>query len=465
MANRVLLIGDSILDQEGGAAEFLLRQGGIDARKVAYWGSGLFTSAQYDFGHSILTAPANANDVHWLSLAAALIDQQRPTLVVVALNHNFNPPYPRDASGNEISDLRSPAGRAMIAAQTKTFLGILRHDGARVAFVTPPPDGTEHAPTDNAIWAATLPVLQSEHVDVINIAPGVSGPSGARVERAPDCRGNEIRIRKAGEVHYTRYGAGLAGTRLAQGIAALLHRTLPDATAPGDHAVALVATATGKGYWIVQCDGSVYHIGDAARVEGVNAAHKPFVAAVAASPRGVWVVARDGAVVPTGGARAVSFAVPAPGAIVAATRTPDGKGVVEVTADGMIRSSEARTLTHVPMTNVVAIVNGGATVVDAGAAPVQPVTAAIAVGNGMLLASADGSITARGTARAGCDAKAQALPQQVRGVLQATKLPVVTALAAAPNGGYWIMRDNGAVVACNGAANLGGSGNLALFTN
>jgi len=462
------------MDQEGGAAAFLLRQGGIDAQKVAFWGSSLFTRAEYDHGHPIVAAPPASNDIHWLSLAGAVVDRLRPGLVVVALNHNFKPPYPRDANGVEISDLWSPRGRAMVVEQTKTFIRILRHDGARVAFVTPPPDGSEHAPTDNAIWAATLPVLQAEHVSVIDIAPAVAGANGGRTERAPDCRGDLVAIRKPREVHYTRYGAGLAATALAQGVAALLHRTLPDATAPGDHAVALVPTATGKGYWIVQCDGSVYHVGDAARVNGVKRTHQPFVAAVAARPRGLWVVARDGTVVPTGGAPTLSFAAPVVGPIVAATGTPDGKGVVEVTAHGAVRSSETRTTTDVPLTHVVAVTNGGAWLVDdaghgaggpPGSSPDPPVAAAIAVGNGLLLAGADGSIAARGDASGGCDAKARALPDAVRGVLKATTLPVVTALAAAPNGGYWIMRDNGAVIACNGAANLGGSGNLALFTN
>ena len=197
----------------------------------------------------------------------------------------------------------------MVATQITTLLGILRRDGARVVFATPPPDGTEHAPTDNPIWAATLPVLRAQHVDVIDIAPAVAGPDGGRVDTALDCRGNAIVIRKAKEVHYTRYGVGLAGTVLARGIAALLHRTLPHDAAPGDHAVALVPTRSGKGYWIVQCDGSVYRFGDAAAVDGVvGSPDVPFVGAVAAPARGLWLVAHNGNVVATGGAPALTFA-------------------------------------------------------------------------------------------------------------------------------------------------------------
>src|SRR5512144_2137531 len=40
-AHRVLLLGDSVMDQQGSAAAFLLRQAGVDAHSVGLWGSGL----------------------------------------------------------------------------------------------------------------------------------------------------------------------------------------------------------------------------------------------------------------------------------------------------------------------------------------------------------------------------------------------------------------------------------------
>lgn len=471
----MLFIGDSIMDQEGGAATFLLRQAGIDARKVAVWGSGLFTPAQYDDGKTILTAPAHSNGTHWLSLAAKLVDQHRPALVVVAMNHNHPAPYPHDADGHEIRALTTPAGRAMVAAQTNALIDILQRDGARVAFVTPPPEGDDHAPTDNQIWADTLPVLRARNIAVIDIAPAVAGPDGGRIQSAPDCRGDLVAIREPKAVHYTRYGAGLAGTILAQGVAALLHRPLPDATAPGDHTIALVPTATGKGYWLVQCDGSVYHFGDAARLDGVSRAHQPFVAAVMARPRGLWLVARDGTIVATGSAPAVRFGAHSADPIVAATHTDDGNGVVGVTANGDIVSTASPAVLRVPMSNVVAV-TPGPVVVDRdgnvlglpssrGLRIRSPITAAARVGNAYLLASADGSVASRGGLPAQCSSRAEPLPANVRKVLMPSPLPPVTAIVAAPAGGYWIVRDNGAVIACYNAPNLGGSGNLALFTN
>ena len=135
-STRVLFIGDSVLDQEGGAAAFLLRQRGIDAVKVAFWGSGLYTRDQYDLGRTILTASGPANPVDWLTKAAALITQYRPELVVVAMNHNHPSPYPRDAKGNDIVVIASAAGRAMVASQTNALIDILERDGAQVVLIT-----------------------------------------------------------------------------------------------------------------------------------------------------------------------------------------------------------------------------------------------------------------------------------------------------------------------------------------
>src|SRR5262245_59879871 len=49
-ASRVLFLGDSVMDQQGSAAAFLLRQHGVNARAVGLWGSGLLTQDQYDYG-------------------------------------------------------------------------------------------------------------------------------------------------------------------------------------------------------------------------------------------------------------------------------------------------------------------------------------------------------------------------------------------------------------------------------
>ena len=281
--DKVLLIGDSIMDQEGGPAAFALRQAGIEAEKIAYWGSGLLTRDQYENGKTRYGPPtAGSEDVHWLTKAKELVKAEQPGLVVVAMNHNLHAPYPTAADGHEIRSPRDPAAAEMIATQTRELLDILK--GSRVAFVTPPPEPGEKKPADNPIWAAMLPVLQEENVDIIDITPAIA-PDGVRVESLPDCFGGPDRVRRAGEVHYERFGAGLAGTRLADGVAQLLGKDLPNG-APGDHVVALVATESGEGYWMVQCDGSVFHFGDAPPITGVQGTKSPIAVALTRSSVG-----------------------------------------------------------------------------------------------------------------------------------------------------------------------------------
>ena len=462
---RVLLIGDSILDQEGGAAAFLLRQQGIGAAKVAVWGSGLLTRDQYDMGHTILSGSAPPNPVDWLTKAQALVAQYHPELVVVAMNHNHESPYPRDADGNEIVDLRSAEGRAMIAAQTNALIDILQHDGARVMFVTPPPEGSERAPGDNPIWSATLPVLHARHIAVADVAPAVSGADGGRVESMRDCRGNDVRVRKPEEVHYTRFGAGRAGTVLADAITAFLHSHRNGDAAPGDHTVALVPTVTGNGYWLVQCDGSVFHFGDAAAVSGVSGTvDEPIVAAVRA-PRGLWLVARDGRVSALGGApeRVLRPAPSQP--IVAAVATRSGDGIVAVTASGVLSSSDGRT-PSAPRgaRDVVGIAWSSNGVVFATASDGVAI-AATPDGKGAWVVERDGSIVTRGDARGEGNAVRPPVRPDVVRALGPSAPPPVVSIVASRRGGYWIVRDNGEVTARGVAPKFGGTNNLALFTD
>src|SRR5712691_5990917 len=46
-APKVLFIGDSVMDQQGSAAAFALRQNGINAKSLGAWGTSLLTRNQY----------------------------------------------------------------------------------------------------------------------------------------------------------------------------------------------------------------------------------------------------------------------------------------------------------------------------------------------------------------------------------------------------------------------------------
>src|SRR4029077_12260322 len=112
---RVLLIGDSILDQEGSPAAFLLRQSGVDAKAIAVWGSGLIGIDAYDYGKTKLSG-------YWLHRAKDEVATFGPDAIGVHLNYAYWPPYPHDAAGHQINDLWSASGQTMIAQQARALI-------------------------------------------------------------------------------------------------------------------------------------------------------------------------------------------------------------------------------------------------------------------------------------------------------------------------------------------------------
>jgi hypothetical protein len=338
-APRVLLMGDSVMDQQGSAAAFELRQDGVDAKSMGAWGTSLLTRDQYDLGKS---KPAGV----WLHLAAQQISTFDPDVVAVSLNHNYWPPYPRDSAGRLIAGdagLWTPTGQSMLRAQATALITILRSRGARVFFVAPIPAGTIANPDPdvwNPIWHGYQSTLKTLHVPVIDSSAPLKGPNGLRVETKPSCTGASERIRPPDDLHMTRFGAGRAGSALGAAVARIVGANLNGNAAPGDTTAALVAVPSGGGYWLVGCDGSVYHFGTAAHLPGARAAiagHRGVAAAAATRDgKGLWLVAADGKIASVGDAPVMTFAVKPASPITGASVTPDGKGIVATTDAGVV---------------------------------------------------------------------------------------------------------------------------------
>src|SRR4051794_11038805 len=268
-APRVLQIGDSILDQEGSAAAFVLRQSGVDAKSMGVWLSGLLTVDQYDYGKTNLSG-------FWFAKAKRAISNFDPGLVGVYMNHNYWPPHPRDAAGKPIDNLKSPAAQRMIGQQARALITILRARHAKVFFIAPIPAGTiKNADPRawNPIWRGYLPVLHALHVPIVSTNAPIANSDGRRAETKPSCTGASARVRNRNrDVHLTRFGAALAGTVLARYVADVAHADLRANAAPGEVTAALVPVAAGRGYWLVGCDGSVYDFGSAPPLPGARAA-------------------------------------------------------------------------------------------------------------------------------------------------------------------------------------------------
>lgn len=396
---RVLFLGDSIMDQQGGHAAFLLRQSGIDARVEARWGSTLFTLGQYARGQTRYAKPSGDRATHWLSLVSGLLAGHEPALVVASLNHNYWLPLPTDAAGAPIVDLQSDAARRMIDQQVGAFVGLVRGAGAEVVWVAPT-DSATRAPD---LWPAIAATLGRLGVDVVDANAPLRDGRGGRAATARDCDGHDRALWFDDDVHLTRFGAGRSGTALARAVAARLGRPLRDASAPGEPTVAIVPARAG--YYLVQCDGSVFRFGGAPELGSARSqvAGGPSVVAARLAPDGgLRLVRADGDVLdlgpggPDGSGPAppgLQLARPGSQPVLVTGATP-GYWVVSSAGDvhaldGAPRVADAReVLPSDPVARAFALEH-----------PRPAVTAAAAAGGGLLVVTENGEVTARGGAR------------------------------------------------------------------
>ena len=294
----MLFVGDSIMDQQGNHAAVLLRESGIAAEVEAQWGSTLFTPGQYRNGEPNFERAPDERSTHWLSIAPELIRRHAPTLVVVELNHNYWIPFPTDSHGGPIADLSSAAAREMVRAQLDAFVGLLRVDGAEVAWVAPTPSDTQSV----ALWPLMKPVLDELGVAVIDPNRRLRAADGSRRSWARTCTGERSALFLDDRIHLTRLGAGRSGTELARSVARAVGLPLIDSAAPAEPVVAVVPWGRG-GYHLVLCDGSVFHFGAAPIVGGARTLigdGPPVVDARRSPDGGLWLVRADGTVVAVG---------------------------------------------------------------------------------------------------------------------------------------------------------------------
>ncbi len=503
---QVLLIGDSIMDQQGEAAAFVLRQQGVTVKVAGYWGSGLLSRDQYDFGHS-RTDPAPPNSFRWVEHAATLVDQLRPEIVAVYMNHNYWPPFPRDAAGVEITDSFGASFRAMVNTQVERLINVIERRGSRAVFVAPlPTSASGNAMVESPIWAAYQPALRRHHITVLHSELPVNStrhPNGQRLARRADCYGDAQALRPAEDLHLTRYGAGLTGTALAYDIADLLHVALRSNGAPGDHTGGLAPTA--DGYVVTGCDGSVFSFGSQFQRGGArSSAHRHGgVRASFSTPsgNGMSFVMSDGAIAHTGDASQMRLDHHNRIGIISAAPTPQADGVYALSVDGTVAVAGTAqqfgpSVTTFSRGYALAICatpsgsgywvayNTGAVVAYGDAVnygqPETPVLrgpvrscASTPSGNGYWLLAGDGSVYPFGDATTLGNAQYRPppnLPAALRPWMSEHRpRPVRIVAAPGPSQGYWIESDQGEVFAFGSAAlardTVGNTGtnNLALF--
>ncbi|HMJ15826.1 MAG TPA: hypothetical protein VK524_30630 [Polyangiaceae bacterium] len=394
---RVLLVGDSIMDEHGSHARMALRAMGIDAQVLGAWGSCLFTREQYDCDR--VQMHANGSGFSWLDRATALVRDVDPDLVVIYLNHNYGPEPPRSAeqcrSPEEDSiAVGSPEFELMAQRLLREFVRRLSIRNARVLLVKPLPVRENEPAAENPFFKAYLGIQEELGFGVVDASEQLISENGGRIETVADCDGLERRVRPKDDVHLTYFGAGLMGTALARAVARELHIDGAGVSAPAERPVTLLAADTG--YRVVTCDSAVFAFGSD---------------------------------VPNAGGAAFSEARPRARPVVGAAATTSGEGYVQVFSNGQVLAfGDAAELGSLPEERL-------------AGAEVRGI-AYSANDAGYWVALSNGEVHAIGAAA-------------VLGNMPISN-DSVTAIAAAAGGeGYWLVTANGQVGAFGSAVHFG----------
>jgi hypothetical protein len=451
---RVLILGDSIADQAGSSAAFALEAVGIETQLMTLWGQGLFSQDEYDMGVTNPRPP----DGTMMASASQVVADFDPDVVAVYTNHNYWPPYPRDADGDTIRE-GSMEFAAMARDQLTELVRRLSSRGAAVYLVEPVPGRAGETSADNHIWSSYLSVREQLGLGVIDAGDALASSSGTRVETMPDCAGRETEVRPAGDVHLTYEGAGRMGTELARQLAGILGVPPQGIRAPAEAPATMLPLGTG--YRLVTCDGATFPFGVAASAFGrldLGAARpqdEPIVASTLVPPGDrMWAVTSGGHVLEAGGAPLLGDATLGDGdRAVGIAATSTGRGYWIATSRGQVQTfGDAQSLGDAGSGADIRAVAGsaadpGSEAGDGGRADPVVAMAGTPDRRGYWLLSESGRVAAFGTARDAGDLRSD--PPDA---------PLVT-LAAHPSGdGYWILDRAGGVHGFGEARDLGSAG-------
>lgn len=198
--DRVLAIGDSLMDQSSGPLAVRLATAGAAYRIDAVGGSG-FGGDLYD-------------TVDWVSRARADVAAFKPTKVVVEFCCNWWPPYPTSSTGGPIAG-GSPQFRAYWESRARELARVVTAGGAALWWVVTPPSAS--------------PLFDASLVDPINdttfaqvVSPG-TGPKPrlvrwdmaltagtGRYTGSLEVRGVATAVRGPDGLHLTPEGADIA---------------------------------------------------------------------------------------------------------------------------------------------------------------------------------------------------------------------------------------------------------------
>jgi uncharacterized protein len=195
---RVLLVGDSLMQQPQCELARALTPRGVETHMHAAAGSGLLIGA-----------------VNWVKLFDRLLAAVHPDVVLATFVGNYIGPPLRDFAGNPVQP-DTPLFFALWQQRATELSKSARGAGAKLFWVQPPPvrDSSRGATLFDGYTKLGDPTLPS--------GAALAGPDGEWVESIPACGGGQA-LRTPDGVHLTPFGAHVFALAVARDLSAALH--------------------------------------------------------------------------------------------------------------------------------------------------------------------------------------------------------------------------------------------------
>jgi len=191
--HRVMLIGDSIMEQASCAVADSLAGLGITTSRHAVAGSGLLTG------------------MDWVAAVRPLLGSEHPDAVIAIFVGNYEGAPIRDAAGKVV--LRdTPAFRAAWQARAEQLSKVVRASGADMYWVSPPPMALPPFTGAGALYAGYRTIRGDHFIDA---GPSLADARGHEVGSKETC--GRVRVVRAEDVaHLTDDGARIYGQTIAR---------------------------------------------------------------------------------------------------------------------------------------------------------------------------------------------------------------------------------------------------------
>jgi hypothetical protein len=191
--HRVLLIGDSIMDQASCSVAASLAGLGITTTRHAIPGTGLLTGPD------------------WLVMIRPLLAQVRPDAVIAIFVGNYSAGGVRDAHGTPIQR-DTPQFRAAWQARAAQLSKVVRGAGADMYWVSPPPFGWPPFQGAPALYAGYRSIAGDHFLDA---GSSLAGGRGGELADTTTC-GARRALRASDLSHLSPDGARIYGQTIAR---------------------------------------------------------------------------------------------------------------------------------------------------------------------------------------------------------------------------------------------------------